>query len=101
MKTDRKFEDGWYCVTPEGSPYQAVEIQDGRIVDIACESERRSHYVGGNSHYIPVHDAIVEMGPDDLGEMLEDGDDHAAFVAMIDEEFDPSCVHVCKLDVEA
>ena len=99
MNTTKTFDDGWYGVFPDGGCYQAYEIRDDQIVDSISESEAGSHRNGGNHHYISVHDAIDAMDEDDLGEMFDLEEDHDAFVTLINDDWAPECVHVCKLAV--
>ena len=99
MTQTTTFDDGWYAVFPEGGCYEAYEIRDDQIVDLVSQSEAVSHRNGSNWHYIPIHDAIDAMGEDDLGDTFESEDKHHEFVRLIDDDWDPSCVHVCKLAI--
>ena len=94
-----KFIDGWYGVFPEGGAYEAVQVQGNEVIDAIYQSQAGSHRNGQNWHYIPVHDAIDAMGEDDLGETFNSDDVHAEFVRNVDREWNPSCVHVCRLQL--
>lgn len=97
MSHSTTFSDGWYGVFPDGGCYEAAQVRNNEIVDCISESEAGSHRNGSNWHYIPVHDAIDDLDEDDLGNMFGSEDDHAAFLALLDRDWEPSCVHVCKL----
>lgn len=100
MMTETKtFDDGWYGVFPEGGCYLAYEMRGGKVVDCISESEAGTHRNGSSYPYVNVHDAIYDMDEDDLGEQFESEEEHDAFVALLDNDWEPSCVSVCKLSI--